>query len=128
MLAKAQAHRTGERAHSPTCVFCVILNSFMSVLLIHETQKSHSGERGTVVRQVGFRVKNDVTVWDPGLGPARSTSLISPVSDPNRCGRLPSSELKLSDRAESTSVPKPAASCRSTTHNERSVLLCVRFL
>ena len=46
------------------------------------------------MRQVGFRVKNDVTVWDPGPGPAWYTSFISLVSDLAWCGHLPGSELK----------------------------------
>ena len=35
----------GQRA-GITSVFCVIVNSFMSVLPIHETQKSQSGAGG----------------------------------------------------------------------------------
>ena len=48
LLAKAQAT---ARVDVPTAkrefiVFCVILNSFMSVLPVHEPQKSQSGEGG----------------------------------------------------------------------------------
>ena len=97
---QSASNSKGGRAHSPMIIFCVILNIFMSVLLVHETQESHSGEGGTVVRRVGFRVKNDVTVWDPERGPARSTSWISQVSGPAGCGHLPGSELKTERRTQ----------------------------
>ena len=77
LLAKAQATARVDVPTAPRVSFFVILNSFMSVLPIHETQKSQSGERKTVVRQIGFRVKHDVTVWDLEPSPARSTSLCS---------------------------------------------------
>ena len=73
---------TGGRAHNATRIHSfVVLNSFMSVLPVHETQKSQSAMEDR--RETGwFFRRNDVTVWDLDPGPVGSTSLTFLVFDP----------------------------------------------
>ena len=72
LLKRRQQHGwTCPQLHENSLIFCYFEQ--FHVGSSDETQKSQ--------RQVRFRVKNDVTVCDLEPGPARSTSLISVVSD-----------------------------------------------
>ena len=64
LACESAGDSTGGRAHRPTAVLCFfIVDSLMSALFL--SLSHHNG------------MKNDVTVWDPGL------------SDPDRCAHLP---------------------------------------
>ena len=87
-LAEAQAT---ARVDVPTRIHCLLSCRTVSCRLFLSMRRRNPKARWrTVVRQVGCRVKNVVTFWDP----ARPTSLISLVSDAARCGHLPVSELE----------------------------------
>ena len=73
LACQSTGDSTGGRAHGPTAMLCfVLLNSLISALFPSLRRRSH---------HIGM--KNDVTVWDPGL------------FDPARCAHLPGNELKI---------------------------------